>query len=97
MELRFDDSELEALYMDVQAKAKFPIGVVKSYRRRIWQVRAAKDGRDLRAIRGLRFEKYQRMEGHYSIRLNDQYRLIVTFDESSPRKTIVIVAVLDYH
>ena len=97
MEVRFADPSLEALETDARARPRFPIGVLRSYRRRIWQLRAAQDERDLYAVGGFHFERYKAKEDHYSIRLNDQYRLIIRFEGSPSRKAVVVVAVTDYH
>ena len=97
MEVRFDDASLDALESDPSARPKFPLGVVKAYRRRLWQIRAAHDERDFYANRGFHFEKYKEMPGHYSLRLNDQYRLIIRFEEHPADKTVVIIGIKDYH
>lgn len=97
MEVVFDDESLDALETDPRAKSKFPYGVIKAYRKRLWQIRAAHDERDFYANKGFHFEKHQEMKGHHSLRLNEQYRLIVRFEQHSKEKTVVIVAVLDYH
>jgi proteic killer suppression protein len=48
--------------------------------------------------KSLRFEKLQGDRAHqHSIRLNDQWRLIIEFDGTSPNKKIVIVGIEDYH
>jgi toxin HigB-1 len=61
-------------------------------------IRAANDERDLAAVRGNRFEKLQGSRSHqYSIRLNDQYRLVLEFEGSGQNKTVVVVGIEDYH
>ena len=97
MEVRFDDPDLDDLETNVRAKPKFPTGVIKTFRKRLWQIRAAHDERDFRGNRGFNFESYQEVAGHYSIRINDQYRLIFRFEQDSGAKTVVIVAIKDYH
>ena len=97
MEVAFDDASLDALETDTRARPKYPTGVIKSYRRRMWQIRAAHDERDFYANRGFHFEKFQEVEGQYSLRLNDQYRLIIRFEDHSEGKIVVIVAIRDYH
>ena len=97
MEVRFDDASLDALETDPRVRPKFPTGVIKAYRRRLWQIRAAHDERDFYANRGFHFEKYQERDGHFSLRLNDQYRLLIRFEQHSDEKTVVIVTILDYH
>ena len=61
-------------------------------------IRAAKDERDLRAQKSWRFEKLKGARSHqYSIRLNDQFRLVLEIEEGSTGKTIIVIAIEDYH
>ena len=49
-------------------------------------------------MRSLRFEKLKGKRKHqYSMRLNDQWRLILELDDQVPTKVVVVVAVEDYH
>jgi toxin HigB-1 len=43
------------------------------------------------------YEKLRGREGQYSMRLNDQWRLIVELHGEPPRKTVFIVGIEDYH
>ena len=62
------------------------------------QIRAAADERDFYAIRSLHFEKLSgRRQDQYSMRLNDQYRLILEIAGGAADKVIVIVGIEDYH
>ena len=71
--------------------------VIRSYRKKIQLIRAAKDERDLYALRGLRLERLKgKRDGQSSIRLNDQLRLIVTFATDVDR-VVVILEIVDYH
>ena len=97
MDVAFDDDALEALETDARAHPNFPAEVVRAYRKRIWQIRAAHDERDFYKNRGLHFKKHKSQNGRYSMRLNDQYRLMVRFQEHSENKTVVIVEIVDYH
>jgi proteic killer suppression protein len=83
--------------IDPHYRAPFPLAVVKAYAKRIWQLRAAADERDLNGNKGLHFEKYYAIPGQHSIRLNNQYRLIVELEGDAPNKTVVITKVTDYH
>ncbi len=71
--------------------------VIRAYRKKIQLIIAARDERDLYALRGLRLEqlKGDRL-GQCSIRLNDQFRLILTFKTDGDR-VAVILQVVDYH
>lgn len=97
MDVRFNDVELDELEINAKAKPKFPTGVIKAYRKRLWQIRAAHDERDFYQNRGFKFERYESVAGHYSIRLNDQFRLIIRFEDRGAERTVVVVAIQDYH
>lgn len=98
MEVEFKDGDLARLETDVLFDAGFSRPIVKAFRKRMQSIRAARDERDLRAIRGNRFEQLEGdRQGQYSIRLNDQYRLIFTFREGGGEKVLVVVEIGDYH
>jgi proteic killer suppression protein len=72
--------------------------LVKHFRRKMAVVAAALDERDLLSMRSLRLEKLVGdRAGQYSIRLNDQWRLIVRFKTDEDGRVAVIVALVDYH
>jgi len=61
-------------------------------------IRQAQDERDLRAWASLHFEKLKGARSHqHSIKLNDQWRLILEFEGEAPSKTLALVAIEDYH
>lgn len=99
MRLEFEDVELERLAYDVGASTKrWPPDVTRAYRRRIQQIAAANDDRDLRAVKSLHLEKLRGdRAGTHSIRINQKYRLIVRFTTTPTGRTTVIVDGLDYH
>jgi proteic killer suppression protein len=71
--------------------------VIKSYRKKVQLISAAQDERDLYAMRGLRMEKLKGDRlGQTSMRLNDQFRLILTFKTEVDR-VAVLLEVVDYH
>ena len=99
MEARFGDDELDRLETDASADGNYPQGIAKAFRKRMQQIRAAVDERDFYNLKALRFEKLKGKRAHqYSMRLNDQWRLIVEFDSSrGSNKVVVVVAIEDYH
>jgi proteic killer suppression protein len=98
METEFDDELLDQLETDGSFTAGLQPGVVKAFRKRMQAIRAAKDERDLYAIRGNRFEKLKGDRSHqHSLRLNDQMRLIVELRKGNPKTKIVIIGIEDYH
>ena len=98
MEVRFRDPCYDQLEVDPHYSGGWPPAVVKAYRSRLNYIRQAQDERDLYSWRSLRMEKLQGSRQHqHSLRLNDQWRLVIEFEGNSPKKTIVIVNIEDYH
>lgn len=98
MEVDFEDESLRRLEADPGYDAGFGREVVKSFRRKMQVIRAARDERDFRALRSLNFEKLKGdREGQYSMRLNLQWRLILRFAQREGGKVVVIVSIVDYH
>lgn len=59
---------------------------------------SARDERDLYRMASLHFEKLEGdREGQHSVRLNDQWRLVVTLEETDQGRTVNIVEIVDYH
>ena len=97
-EIRHDDTDLEQLEFDPRCRSTHSVPIVKAFRRRMQQLRAANDERDLYANRGMRFEELKGdRKGDFSVRLNDQWRLALRFEDSKPSRTMVIRAIEDYH
>lgn len=98
MDVTFKDQSLDRLETDPSYSAGFGDLVVKAYRRAIQHIRAATDERTLYARRSFRFEKLSgNRQGQHSMRLNDQWRLIVQIRGEAPKKTIHILEITDYH
>lgn len=94
----FTDDSLDRLETDPRFDGGYSQAVVKAFRRRMQQIRAAVDERDFRGLVSLHFEKLKGGRSHqYSMRLNDQWRLIVEFERQKDRKSIVIIGIEDYH
>lgn len=98
VDVDYHDPVLEKLVAQADLAPKgWSRDVIRSYRKKIQIIRNAKDERDLRNMRGLRLEKLKGgREGQFSIRLNDQFRLILTFETVDDR-TAVILEIVDYH
>src|SRR6266571_694809 len=97
MRVSFRSRKLEALETEA-SDAGYPAEAVKAFRKRMQFLRAAADERDLRAMKSLRFEKLKGARSHqFSLRLNDQWRLILEIEEQGNAKTMVIVEIEDYH
>ena len=98
MKVVFRDSDLDRLEVEADFDAGFQPGVVRAFRRRMQQIRAAPDERDFYKQKSLRFEKLRGNRAHQrSMRLNDQWRLILELEGEASDKTVVIVGIEDYH
>lgn len=98
MEIRFKDKRLDRLETDTKFHGGNEPAVVKAYRKRIQMIRAAPDEQVFYQLKSLRFEKLKGNRKHqHSMRLNDQWRLIIELDDSGQKRTVVIVGIEDYH
>ncbi len=98
MEVQFKDADLDILEQDANFNAGLSQSLVSAFRKRMQQIRAAPDERVFYALKSLHFEKLKGGRSHqHSMRLNDQWRLIVEFDDSKSPKEIIIIGIEDYH
>ncbi|MBZ5638293.1 MAG: type II toxin-antitoxin system RelE/ParE family toxin [Acidobacteriia bacterium] len=98
MKLRFSTSELERLWSDAAYAGSFDGKGVSAFRARIQLIEDAEDERAFYSMKSLHFEKLKgKRDGQHSMRINDQYRLIVELEGKGPDKTVVIVEITDYH
>jgi len=98
MDVAFKDESLDRLETDPDYNAGFGDQVVKAYRKRMQQIRAATDERTFYAHKANHFEKLKgARDGQYSMRLNDQWRLILELKGEAPRKTVYVIEIADYH
>jgi len=98
LRVRFKTKKLEALYIEEKNAKKYPEGVVDAFFEVMASIRAAKDERDLRTLKSLRFEKLSgNRQSQHSLRLNKQWRLIVEIEEDNQGKRLLIVDIEDYH
>jgi proteic killer suppression protein len=98
MEVRFRDKDLDRLEVDPKFEGGYPQALVKAFRKRMQVIRAAEDERAFYALKSLHFEKLvgDRYEQH-SMRLNDQWRLILELVGTNTDKVVVVVSIEDYH
>jgi toxin HigB-1 len=98
MDIEYEDDSLRQLASDPGFNAGFGRDLVKAFRKRIQVISAAPDERDFYALKSLHFEKLQgKREGQHSMRLNDQWRLILKFEAREQGKTVVVISIVDYH
>jgi toxin HigB-1 len=98
MNIRFEGSDLDRLETDSSFSAGFPASIVKAFRMRIEWIRSSPDERAFYGLKSLRFEKMKRgKHGEHSMRLNDQWRLIMRIEGTGKAKVVVVLAITDYH
>ena len=98
MRFRFKTRKLETLYTEEKNAHKYPPGVVDAFFEVMAVIDSAADERDLYALKGLRFEKLRgKRKGQHSLRLNRQFRLIVTLERDSQGKHLLVISIEDYH
>lgn len=94
--VRFSDQRLQTL--EKADLPEFSEAITRAFRLRMQTIRAAPDERDFYQLRSLRYERLKGKRAHqHSMRLNDQFRLILQYEGSGSDKTIVIVEIADYH
>lgn len=98
MDYTFKSNRLKLLHDEERDAHKYPRGVVDAFFEVIQIIRNAPDERDFYAFNSLKFEKLSGdRQGQYSLRLNKQFRLIITFEETTEGKIVVIHEIIDYH
>ena len=96
--MRFRDKRLDQLETDPKFDGGYSSVIVKAFRKRMQALRAAQDERVLYALKSLHFEKLKGAREHQrSIRLNDQWRLILELEELGSEKVVLVVSIEDYH
>lgn len=97
MRFRFRDKKLEAMYYEGKVVKKY-IALQEDFITVVDGIEAAPDERDFYELRSLRFEKLKgKLKGKRSLRLNDQYRLIVSLETDEKGKYVLIWQIDDYH
>lgn len=99
MRVEFQDDDLQKLYEDPDFRLKtFGPELTSAFRKRMQMLLAAEDVRDLYAMKSNRFEKLKGdREGQYSLRINDQWRLVIELVTDSTGTKAVVIEVVDYH
>jgi toxin HigB-1 len=98
MEVDFEDARLRQLEADDKFTGGFDVAIVKAFRKRMQLIRAAMDERAFYAMKSLHYERLKGdREGQSSMRLNDQWRLILRIHQTEDGRRVVIVSITDYH
>ena len=98
MRIEFADADLARICTDEAHRMGLPFAVIKAARRKLIQLEAALDERDLRNLKSLNYKKLQgEREGQRSIRINDQYRIVFTLRAAERTAVITIIEIGDTH
>lgn len=99
MRIDFAKNNLGRLYEDREYQPKkYGPELVRAFRKKVALLQAVQDERELREHKALRLEKLRGdLAGHHSIRLNDQWRLIIRIAKDDQGKVVLIIEIVDYH
>lgn len=99
MRIEFEDDELRRLaYESAFHTKRWSSDVTKAYRRVVNLIINAASDQDLRNLRGLRLEQLKgNRAGTSSVRINDQYRLILRFFTDQDGRVAIVIEAVDYH
>ncbi len=89
MPITFAQKELLDIYTTGQSR-KYSKGLIRSYIKKVTLIQEAKDENDLRNFKSLHFEKLKSKANQYSIRLNNQFRLLFSIQKDGKIKIIII-------
>lgn len=99
MRFKFKKKKIEELYTHQKNAHKYP-NVIDDFFEIVSIIAAAQDERDLYVLKSLHFEKLKGQrgkKGERSIRLNKQWRLIITLEQDKDGNYILIIDIEDYH
>ena len=98
MRIEFADDALKRICTDEAHKLGLPFAVILAARRRLLQLEAALDERDLRNLKSLNYKKLQgEREGQRSVRINDQYRIVFEISQAERPAVVLILEIGDTH
>jgi proteic killer suppression protein len=98
LEFRFANDDLRRLDAEKNYTGGFPTEVVRKFRARMQMIRSAVDERAFYAMKSLHFEKLKGDRSHQrSMRLNQQWRLVLESEKGDGKNVTVLVLIEDYH
>ena len=100
MNFIFTDKDLLRLYIEEAGprRKSLPNVIIDRFFEAMAEIAVASDERELRSLKSRRMEKVpSECKGCYSVRLNDQFRLIFRFTTIDEKIGIEIIDVRDYH
>ncbi len=99
MRFEFEDDDLRRLYEEPGfVLPQLGPDLIKAYRKKVSFLAAAESEVDLRSYKALHFEKLSGgRAGQHSIRLNQQWRLILRIESDAQGRLLIIIEIIDYH
>jgi len=93
------DDDLRRLYVEPGFHLKrYGLDLVRAYRKQVGLLAEVSGEAELRNFKSLRLEKLKGdRAGKHSIRLNEQWRLILQFRTDDDGKSVVVIEIVDYH
>jgi proteic killer suppression protein len=93
MILSFGDKDTESIWKGIRVK-NMPLDIQNTGRRKLRMLNNSQTIHDLRIPPSIRLEKLGgNLDGFYSIRINDQWRIIFQWNEGQSEQ----VKIIDYH
>lgn len=98
MDYRFEDSALELLFTRGEGQESYPKEVVQAFLRRVAHIQAAVNEQDLRTPKSVHFERLKgKLKGKCSLRLNKNWRLVLSITKGSTNKLVVIHEITNHY
>jgi proteic killer suppression protein len=98
MPFRHTNETLRRLDEETEFNGGYAPALVRAFRMRMQTIRAVLNETDFYALKSLHYEKLKGKRKHQrSMRLNDQFRLILEVEKRPQGNVIVVVAIEDYH
>ncbi len=100
MKIRFKTKELEYFYLtplnEIRGKLPLQKDIIKQYKKKLQILISVESLKALTLFKSLNFEELKGdKEGYYSIRLNKQYRLILSLEEEKNGQFICDVVLIN--
>ena len=100
MNFRFKGDKLRALYTHEEGAHRYPAAVVSKFFQVMSVISAAANESDLYSLKSLHYEKLKGArgrQGERSLRLNDQWRLIVRMEADPKGRTVLVIEISDHY
>jgi len=100
VEFRFKSDKLRLLYTQEEGAHRYPAAIVKRFFEVMYVIEAIPNEGGLYSFKSLHYEKLKGTRGKLgerSLRLNDQWRLIIKLETDPRGKTILVLEIGDHY